>query len=195
MKRWIIAGATLAISTLPASAHLLPGDTGSFLTGLAHPLTGLDHMMAMVMVGVWGALLGGRAVWLVPSAFVATMMAGFILAVLGVELPFVEPMIQASIVVIALLVALALPVPPAVAMVIVAAFALFHGFAHGTEVGASSHAPFASGFALGTAILHALGLALGLAARYGLGAATGKLALRFVGGAGVIGGLAFALNP
>ncbi|MGH7005608.1 MAG: HupE/UreJ family protein, partial [Alphaproteobacteria bacterium] len=111
----------------PAFAHLNPAEHGSFAAGFSHPIFGLDHILAMVAVGLWAALLGGRALWLVPAAFVATMMAGFLLAVAGGPLPFVEPAILASVVILGLLAAVALRVPTPLAMGLVGFFALFHG--------------------------------------------------------------------
>src|SRR5690606_16730918 len=97
--------------TAPAFAHLNPAEHGSFTAGFSHPLFGTDHVLAMVAVGLWAALLGGRSAWLVPTGFVGTMMAGFGIAMAGLGLPFVEPAIAASVVVIGLLALVALQVP------------------------------------------------------------------------------------
>ncbi|MCB8839136.1 HupE/UreJ family protein [Aurantimonas sp. VKM B-3413] len=166
LKRLAITAATLAAATAPAFAHINPLEHGSFLAGVSHPLTGLDHLLVMVAVGVWAAMIGGRALWVVPLAFVGTMSAGFVLALSGVHLPFVEPAILASVVALGLLVAAAVKLPVPAAAGIVGAFALFHGHAHGTEFAGSLAATgaeeFGLGFALSTAALHGTGLALGL---------------------------------
>lgn len=152
----------------PALAHVGPGMHHGLAAGLAHPLSGADHVLAMVAVGLWAAMLGGRAIVGVPAAFVAAMLGGFGLALAGVWLPIVEPMIIASIVVLGLVVATALRPSPAIAAVIVAAFAVFHGHAHGTEFGSAGAAAFAMGFAGATVLLHAAGIGLGLALKSGV---------------------------
>src|SRR5690606_9900488 len=98
MKRIALIFAVLAASASPALAHLDPAEHGSFAAGFTHPLFGADHVVAMVAVGLWAAMLGGRALWAVPAAFVAVMALGFVLSALGVPLPFVEPAILASVV-------------------------------------------------------------------------------------------------
>lgn len=163
-----LAALALAGTTAPAFAHLSPGEYGSFAAGFTHPLYGLDHVLAMVAVGLWAALIGGRALWMLPAGFVAAMVVGFALALAGVGLPLVEPMILASSVVFGLVVALALRTPPAVAAGLVAAFGLFHGAAHGGELGQAGALAFSTGFAANTMLLHLAGIGLGLAAiRFG----------------------------
>ncbi|SLN64385.1 HupE / UreJ protein [Roseivivax jejudonensis] len=176
-----LAGAGLAVAS-PAAAHLDPAAHGSVAAGFTHPLFGLDHVLAMVAVGLWAAMLGGRAVAAVPAAFVGAMVVGFGLAMAGLWLPFVEPMILASVVLIGLLVAIAARVPVAGGAAIVGVFALFHGFAHGGELGAAAPGGYLAGFVLGTALLHAVGIGLGL----GLA--------RLAGGAGSVGTLGRALG-
>lgn len=171
----------------PAFAHLDPVAHGSFAAGFSHPLFGADHILAMVGVGLWAALLGGRAVWQVPLAFVLTMVAGFGLAMADVGLPFVEPAVAASVVVLGLLALIALQAPPKIAMALVGFFALFHGHAHGGELGEAGAWPFLTGFALATAALHALGVGIGLGA--GRLARQGRIAARALGGLTVLGGL------
>jgi urease accessory protein len=114
-------------------------------------------------------MIGGRAVWMVPAAFVGTMIFGFGAAMAGAPLPFVEPAILASVVVLGLLVAMAVNVPVAAGAVLVGAFALFHGNAHGGELGAASALPYLFGFAVATTLLHTVGIALGLALGSGIG--------------------------
>lgn len=174
----------------PAFAHLNPAEHGSFAAGFSHPIFGLDHILAMVAVGLWAVLLGGRALWLVPAAFVGTMMAGFLLAIAGGPLPFVEPTILASVVVIGLFAAVALRVPTPLAMSLVGFFALFHGHAHGGEMGAAGALAYGFGFALATALLHAVGLGLGTA----LGAGTGRMMIRAAGAGTAAAGLWLAFG-
>ncbi|MGE0612576.1 MAG: HupE/UreJ family protein [Hyphomicrobiales bacterium] len=170
----------LAGLATPALAHTGAGSTGSFMAGLGHPIGGLDHVLAMVAVGLWAALRGGRAVWVWPLAFVTVMLLGGALGMSGVQLPFVEPGILASIVVLGVLTALAADVPVAAGAVLIAIFALFHGHAHGTEAPATGAALlYAAGFALATAALHGVGIAFGLASK-------GALWRNLVRGAGAV---------
>jgi len=161
-KQLVIATAALTASAAPAFAHLDPAAHGSLMAGLSHPLSGADHVLAMVAVGLWAAQTGGRALWLVPAAFVATMALGFALAITEAPLPFVEPAILASVVALGLIVAMAVRPDAAKAAAIVGAFALFHGHAHGGEIGAAATASFAAGFVIATALLHAAGIGLGV---------------------------------
>lgn len=188
------ATAMLAAGTLPAFAHLDPVAHGSLAAGFSHPLFGADHILAMVAVGLWAALLGGRALWLVPAAFVATMAAGFGGALIGAPLPFVEPVILASVVTIGLLAATALRVPTGAAMAMVGFFALFHGHAHGGELGSAGALSFAVGFAAATALLHAAGVAAGLGLGRLLAGAAGRTATRVAGALTAAGGLWLAIG-
>jgi len=196
MKRLSIAAAALALSTLPAFAHADPVAHGSFLAGFTHPLTGLDHILVMVAVGLWAATIGGRALWVVPTAFVGTMGVGYLLSLAGVSLPLVEPVILASVVALGLVVAMALKVPPAAAAILVGIFALFHGHAHGGEIGAATAVSFGFGFAIATAGLHAAGLGLGIALGKGLGFGeiAGKVIARILGAGAAITGLVLAFG-
>jgi urease accessory protein len=159
----LAAALALALPS-PVLAHLAPGEYGSFAAGFTHPLFGLDHVLAMVAVGLWAALIGGRALWALPLGFVSGMVVGFSMALAGIGLPFVEPMILASTVVFGLVVALALRTRVEVAVALVVLFALFHGHAHGGELGQAGVFAFAFGFALNTALLHLAGIGIGLAA-------------------------------
>lgn len=194
IRKFSLALGLLALSAAPAFAHLNPEEHGSFMAGVSHPLFGLDHVLAMVAVGLWAALLGGRSVWLVPSAFVDTMMAGFAVALAGLGLPFVEPVIAASVVVVGLLALVALQVPTQVGMVMVGFFALFHGYAHGGELGSAGALPFCVGFALSTALLHAVGVGIGLGLGRVAGGARGRWVTRLAGGATALGGLWIAMG-
>jgi len=146
-----------------ASAHLLPGEHGSLAAGFSHPLFGLDHILVMVAVGLWAFRAGGYAVWAVPCSFVAMMGLGFAFALAGGVLPFVEPVILASVVALGLLIAFAVRLPVVASAVVVGAFAIFHGYAHGAEIGEAGASAYAAGFAIATAALHAAGVGIGMA--------------------------------
>jgi len=184
--------AMLMVAT-PAAAHLPPGEYGSFLAGVTHPLFGLDHVLAMIAVGLWAAQIGGRALWQVPSAFVGAMLIGFGLALAGLPLPFVEPMILASIILLGLVVALALRPASGWAMAAVAAFALFHGHAHGGELGSAAALQFGAGFGLATAGLHAVGLLIAHLFARALQAGSG-LPVRVLGGLTSLAGALIAFG-
>jgi urease accessory protein len=190
LKRASLALAISIAATLPAFAHLDPGEHGSFAAGFSHPLFGLDHILAMIAVGLWAAQQGGRALWLVPGAFVGTMAVGFALAIAGVPLPFVEPVILASVIFIGIAIALALPIPTPAVAAMVGFFAFFHGHAHGGELGEAGAWEFAIGFIIATALLHAAGIAAGLL----LSRVSGKLLTRIAGAATALGGVWLALG-
>jgi len=142
-----------------AQAHTGVEHAFSFASGFRHPWSGLDHMLAMVAVGLWAGLNGGRALWMWPAAFVGMMVLGGSLGMAGMALPLVEPGILASVVVLGLLVLAAAQLPVVAGAALVAVFALLHGHAHGAELpGAAAAATYAAGFAIATALLHALGL-------------------------------------
>ncbi|WP_394789255.1 HupE/UreJ family protein [Rhodoferax sp.] len=156
-----------AVVSTGASAHL-GNDAGvhhSFLDGLVHPLTGMDHMAAMVAVGLWSAMTA-RRVWLAPIAFAGMLFVGALLGLGGLELPAVEPMIAASLLVLGLLVATQAKLPAALAASVVGAFAIFHGVAHGTELagGDNGWMPLV-GMLVATIGLHLAGVGIGLAMR------------------------------
>ncbi len=181
---------TAAALALPTAALAHTGhEAGSLASGMMHPVGGLDHVLAMVAVGLWAAQTGGRAVWAAPLAFVGAMLAGGAMGMAGIGFPAVEPMILASIVVLGAVVALAARVPLVPALAVIALFGVAHGHAHGAEGPATGMAAYAAGFALATAVLHGAGLALGFglarlafAVRMlGLGAAGAGLALAVAG--------------
>jgi urease accessory protein len=146
-----------------AFAHTGHGDTTGFIHGFEHPIGGLDHILAMVAVGVFAYVLGGKALWLVPAAFVSMMIVGFALGLGGVNVPFVELGIALSSVVIGGAAALGRPMPTAAAMSLVGVFAIFHGHAHGAEMPeTASGALYAAGFIVATALLHAAGIGAAL---------------------------------
>jgi len=189
MLRILITAAALSMVAAPAFAHTGAGAVVGLAAGFAHPLLGLDHMLAMLAVGAWAALLGGRAIWLVPAAFLVAMLAGGALAVAGVALPMVETAIALSVVVLGVLVAVNARVATGAGMAVVAAFAVFHGHAHGSELATGmSVAGYAAGFAAATALLHVAGIAATVAlARF---AAT--RAVRWAGAAAAFAGIGIA---
>ncbi|MFG1346156.1 HupE/UreJ family protein [Xanthobacter autotrophicus DSM 431] len=161
--RTAIAAAALTLLPQLAFAHTGAGAVHGFDAGFAHPMSGLDHMLAMLTVGIFAWQLGGRAVWAVPATFVALMAVGGALGVSGVEVPFVEMGIALSVVVLGAVVALGLKAPLALAMAVTGFFALFHGHAHGTEMPLdASGLSYGLGFMSATALLHLAGLGLGM---------------------------------
>jgi urease accessory protein len=166
MNRRILAGVAALIALAPqhALAHTGVGDASGFAHGMMHPLGGIDHILAMVAVGLFAAHLGGRALWLVPASFVTMMAAGGALGFLGVQIPFVEAGIALSVIVLGAVLALQVSLPLAGAMGLVGLFAIFHGHAHGAEMPNDVSAlGYGGGFLLATALLHAVGVGLGLA--------------------------------
>lgn len=158
-----LLAAALAMAPAAALAHAGVGATAGFAHGFGHPISGLDHILAMVAVGLFAAQLGGRAWWAVPATFVAVLALGGILGVAGVPLPFVELAIALSVVTFGLVIVVGRPWPVGLAMALVGAFALFHGHAHGTEMPAdASGLAYGLGFVVATGLLHACGFGLGL---------------------------------
>ena len=181
----------LIFAVIPAGAacaHTQGGLVGGFASGFAHPLLGLDHIAAMVAVGLWGAFLGAPAIWLLPIVFPLVMALGGVLGILGVPLPGVEIGIAVSAVVLGLMVALAVKPHLAIAAVIVGAFAIFHGYAHGVELPEGGDAvAYSLGFVIATGCLHLCGIAIGLLARW----PAGRMAVRVAGSAIAVAGLVF----
>jgi urease accessory protein len=159
MKRLGLTLLVFVLGSSAAFAHPGHGAAASFAAGVAHPLSGLDHIAVMVAVGLWAALKGGRVLWVWPAAFVGVMLIGAALGMAHVPVPFVDTGILASVVALGLMVALAVELPVAVGTANVAVFALVHGHAHGTEVAETiSGAEYMAGFALATATLHLTGI-------------------------------------
>jgi len=185
----ILAATGLALMPSMALAHTGVGDTSGFLHGFGHPITGLDHILAMVMVGVFACQLGGRALWLVPSTFVLVMAFGGALGIAGINVPFVEIGIALSVIVLGAVVALGVKAPIAVAMAVVGFFAIFHGHAHGAEMPEDAGGlAYGLGFVVATALLHAVGIGIG----YAIGRAGerhGDLVVRASGGVASVAGL------
>ena len=194
MKSMIRIAAAAILVLLPGVALAHPGHDGGFAHGVMHPLGGLDHVLAMVAVGLYAALLGGRALWLVPATFVGTMALGGALGAAGYPLPYTEVGIALSVVALGLAVALRVSLPTLAAMALVGAFAIFHGHAHGSEMPAdASGFSYAAGFMLATALLHGAGIALGLAAGR-LSERGGRRVAQAAGGAMAVAGLALLAN-
>lgn len=190
MKRTsLLIAVLLSLMASPALAHLNPAEHGSFAAGFTHPLSGADHILAMVAVGLWASMLGGRALVVVPLSFVGVMLLGFVAALSGVTLPYVEPVILASVIVLGLLVAMAFRASTLTAALIVGFFAFFHGYAHGGEIGSAAFLSYGAGFALATALLHAAGIGVGLATGRLLQGRTGQILMRIAGGFAALSGL------
>lgn len=182
--------ALLAAAT-PALAHPGVEHVHSMAAGFAHPFGGFDHLFAMVAVGLWAGLNGGRAVWAWPAAFVSLMLVGGVIGASHIAMPLVEPGIIASVVVLGIAVAASLRTPTVLGAVVIGAFALLHGYAHGAELPAgASAASYMAGFALATALLHSLGATAAVLAGQG----TGRMAVRAIGAVVAVAGLALALN-
>lgn len=192
----ILALAAFALALVPgaALAHTGVGIEHDLAHGFLHPIGGIDHILAMVAVGVFAFVLGGRALYLVPLAFVGMMVVGFLLGLAQVDLPFVELGIALSSVVIGGVAALGRPMPVIAASALVGLFAVFHGVAHGAEMPADAAGwQYALGFVVATAMLHLVGIAAALgvsrlAGRFGKPLAQGAGALFAVAGLGVLAG-------
>lgn len=160
--RTVLAGIAALIPTV-AWAHVGVGSTSGFIHGLGHPFTGVDHILAMVAVGMFAANLGGRALWAVPLTFVGVMAIGGALGIAGIDVPFVEVGIAVSVIVLGAAVALRRQWPVVGVMALVGIFAVFHGHAHGSEMPIdASGLEYALGFMLATALLHAVGIGVGI---------------------------------
>lgn len=162
-----LAFATLTIATLsaqPALAHPQQGQAGGFVTGFVHPISGLDHVLAMVAVGLWGAELGAPAIWMLPVTFPMVMAIGGMLGLMGMHIPGTEYGIAASAILLGVAVMLEARPPIALAALLIAVFAICHGYAHGTELPPDESAVLYSvGFVIATGCLHALGIGIGTA--------------------------------
>ncbi|VIO65205.1 hypothetical protein CI1B_03020 [Bradyrhizobium ivorense] len=156
--------------TQPAFAHDQVGVAGGLLSGLLHPATGIDHLIAMVAVGIWGAQLGAPAIWVLPITFPLVMAVGGVLGVLRIPLPMPEVVIAMSALILGLAVAIRLRLPFPAAAAVVAVFAIFHGHAHGAELpGSANPLAYGVGFVTATGLLHLCGIAIGTLTRWPAG--------------------------
>ena len=178
----------LLLAATPVWAHEQSGQAAGFLTGLKHPVSGLDHVLAMISVGLWGAQLGSPAVWLLPVVFPMVMAFGGFLGLLGVPLPGTEVGIAVSAILLGIMVALEARPPVWAAAALVGFFGIFHGYAHGTELPAGENALLYSvGFVIATGCLHAIGIGIGVAHRWD----AGRIALRVAGATVALAGVYF----
>jgi urease accessory protein len=178
----------LSLAATPARAHVEKGQAAGFLAGLHHPVSGLDHVLAMVSVGLWGAQLGAPAVWLLPVTFPMVMAVGGFLGLVGVPLPGVEIGIALSAILLGFVVAREARPPVGLAAALVGVFAIFHGHAHGTELPpGQSGLLYSFGFVTATGLLHATGITIGLVHRW----PAGRVAIRVAGAMVAAAGLVF----
>jgi urease accessory protein len=183
-------GLPLAVVTLcfsqSAGAHVEKGEAIGFLTGLRHPISGLDHVLAMISVGLWGAQLGAPAVWILPVAFPMVMALGGMMGLMGIPLPGTEYGIAASMILLGAVVLFELKPPLWVAGCLVAFFAIFHGHAHGTELPPGQNGLlYSMGFVCATGLLHGVGISIGLVHRWTWGQMFLRLAGAFTASMGV----------
>ncbi|MBC7799092.1 MAG: HupE/UreJ family protein [Gemmatimonadaceae bacterium] len=178
MTRLLMLVLALSLVASPASAHIFSGEATGFLSGLRHPVSGFDHILAMVAVGLWGAQLGMPAIWVLPIAFPMVMALGGLLGLLGAPLPGVEIGIALSALVLGAMVLFEVRAPLWVAGTLVAVFAVFHGHAHGAELPPGADGlVYSLGFVIATGLLHGFGVAIGLVHRWPMG----RVALRGAG--------------
>ena len=183
---WIIA--LLFVSSNTAFAHSGEGIAGGFISGALHPLAGLDHVTAMVAVGILGAFLGRPAIWVLPVVFPLVMALGGVMGIMGIPVPAIEVGIAVSSIVLGAMIVLALKPPLWVAAIIVAAFAVFHGHAHGTELPNAANAlSYSVGFVIATGLLHLAGIAIGELIRW----PAGLIIARAIGGLIALAGVGF----
>ncbi len=185
---WFVLFALALCCSQPALAHVNRGEAIGFFSGLKHPISGLDHVVAMIAVGLWGAQLGAPAIWVLPVAFPMVMAFGGMLGLLGFHLPGVEYGIAASAILLGACVMTELRPKLALAAGLVAFFAIFHGYAHGSELPpGQSGLLYSIGFVLATGCLHAIGITIGLVHRWPFG----RTALRIAGAAIALAGVFF----
>jgi len=194
IRRFLLAIGAFAISiSLPAiaQAHVGHGDTIGFMHGLEHPIGGLDHILAMVAVGLWAAQLGGHAVWSVPLTFVGVMALGGVLGITGLTIPFVEQGIIASDLLLGGLVLMATRLPLVSSIGIVGLLAIFHGYAHGAEMPKEAIAfQYAAGFMVATAALHLSGVGVAIL----MNKVLEERLVRLAGGGILLGGVYVLIN-
>jgi urease accessory protein len=192
MRRAVLTmlSAFFVLAPTIALAHTGHGGASGLMHGLAHPITGIDHVLAMVAVGVLAARLGGQSLWLVPLSFVGVMAAAGALGMAGIRVPVAEVGIALSVIVLGLAVAFPLKLPVLAAMALVGFFAVFHGYVHGAEMpAAASGLAYAAGFLGATALLHGVGVGIGLVTSQDRGA-LGRRLVQFGGSAAALFGIA-----
>lgn len=189
MKQAVIPLLFFLSSSTAAMAHTdTAGLTGGFISGFTHPIYGWDHVAAMVAVGLWGVFLGRPAIWVLPIVFPLVMAFGGLLGVVGISIPAVETGIAVSALILGLMVLLTVRAPLWTAALLVGAFAIFHGHAHGTELpDAASPLAYSFGFVFSTGLLHLTGIAFGELSRWPWGA----IAVRAGGGVIALAGAGF----
>lgn len=184
----LILAASILVTPASAYAHVESGQAAGFITGLQHPWSGLDHVLAMIAVGIWGAQLGKPAIWLLPVTFPMVMAMGAMMGLLRIALPGVEIGIALSAVLLGVMVTGEVRPKMIIAAFLVGFFAIFHGHAHGSELPpGQSGSLYSMGFVIATGFLHAIGIAIGLVHRW----PAGKLALRGAGACIALMGVAF----
>ena len=162
LATWLAFSVTMLAYIPTVGAHSMRAEGGGFITGLAHPFMGLDHLLAMIAVGIWAAQTGGNAVWRLPLSFIVMMTVAALISASGFSLPVLEPLIAGSVVLLGLMIAFAIRLPANSRMLLVAVFAVFHGYAHGLEMPqASSAFQYGIGFVLATTLLHLIGIGFG----------------------------------
>ena len=190
-RRLALVALILVAAATPLVAHEREGQALGFLTGLQHPISGLDHVLAMISVGLWGAQLGAPALWLLPIAFPMVMALGGFLGLVGIAVPGIEVGIALSAIVLGVAVMREAKPPLAAAVALVAVFAIFHGHAHGTELPAGQNGlTYSIGFVVATGCLHGLGIVIGLLHRW----PAGRIALRISGAVVTLAGFMFLLR-
>jgi urease accessory protein len=184
--RWALP--LLLVLSTPALAHTGEGLSGGFIAGFLHPIAGLDHVTAMVAVGILGAFLGRPAIWVLPVVFPLVMAFGGVIGIMGIPVPYIETGIALSSVVLGIFIVLALKMPLWFAAIIVGAFAIFHGYAHGTELpNAANPLAYSVGFVISTGLLHIAGIGIGELIRW----PAGVIVARAIGGIIALAGVGF----
>ncbi|UVK51771.1 HupE/UreJ family protein [Mesorhizobium sp. AR02] len=186
--RCLTAILAFAVVTTTAQAHIIQSGSAGFGSGFEHPLTGLDHFLAMFAVGLWGAQMGGRSIWTLPVAFPLIMVLGGVAGIAGIPLPGVEIGIALSMIALGLAVACAWHPAEWIALLLIAVFAICHGHAHGAELpNAADPADYAIGFVIATGLIHLFGIGVGLV----LGKPFGGRLSQVLGGLIAVGGVYF----
>lgn len=187
----LVAIAAMLLLPQSAMAHTVMSSSSGFVHGLSHPFTGLDHMLAMLAVGLWAAQMGGRKLWLVPGAFVTAMVLGGVIGFAGVSLPYVEMGIVASVIVLGVFISGAFKLTMAISTLVIGTFAVFHGYAHGAEMSQGlGPVTYSIGFVLATAALHMIGMLAGM----GVQNRNADKAVRLAGAAIAFSGVYLAIS-